>query len=236
MAAQTDIQNNLATVKARIAEAAMAAGRHAGAVTLVAIAKTHPAAVIRRALEAGHRVFGENRVQEAEQKWPALKADYPDLQLHLVGSLQRNKVKRAVQLFDVIETVDRPELARSIAAEMEKSGRRLKCFIQVNTGEEPQKSGVGPEDADALIAACRNDIGLPVDGLMCVPPLDDESSLHFALLAQIGKRNGIDTLSMGMSGDFETAVQFGATHVRVGTAIFGDRAATDAAIEEPAAS
>ena len=223
MAPEADIQDNLRAVKARIAEAAAAAGRDPADVTLVAIAKTHPPGTIRLAIAAGQRIFGENRVQEAEEKWPALKAEFPDLRLHLVGTLQRNKAKRAVQLFDAIETIDRPELARAIAAEIARSGRRPKCFVQVNTGDEPQKGGVRPEDADAFIAACRDDIGLTVDGLMCVPPLEDEPSLHFALLREIARRNGVAELSMGMSGDFETAIQFGATHVRVGTAIFGER-------------
>lgn len=223
MAAEADIQDNLRAVKARIAEAAAATGRDPAAVALVAIAKSHPPGTIRLAIAAGQRIFGENRVQEAEEKWPALKAEFPDLRLHLVGTLQRNKAKRAVQLFDAIETVDRPELARAIAAEIARSGRRPKCFVQVNTGDEPQKGGVRPEDADAFIAACRDDIGLAVDGLMCVPPVEDEPSLHFALLREIARRNGIAELSMGMSGDFETAIQFGATHVRVGTAIFGER-------------
>jgi len=225
MAPDTDIRNNLRAVKARIAEAAAAAGRRPDAVTLVAVAKAHPAAAVRPALDAGHRAFGENRVQEAEAKWPALKADYPEARLHLVGGLQRNKVKRAVALFDVIETIDNPKLARAVAAEMARTGRRPQCFVQVNTGEEPQKGGVAPEDADALVAACRDDIGLAVDGLMCVPPLDEEPSLHFALLREIAGRNGVGLLSMGMSGDFETAIRFGATHVRVGTAIFGERPA-----------
>ena len=225
MAPEADIQDNLRAVKARIAEAAAAAGRDPAAVALVAIAKTHPPGTISLAIAAGQRIFGENRVQEAEEKWPALKAEFPDLRLHLVGTLQRNKAKRAVQLFDAIETIDRPELARAIAAEIARSGRRPKCFVQVNTGDEPQKGGVRPEDADAFIAACRDDIGLAVDGLMCVPPLEDEPSLHFALLREIARRNGVAELSMGMSGDFETAIQFGATHVRVGTAIFGERRA-----------
>ena len=223
MTPEADIQDNLRAVKARIAEAAAAAGRDPADVTLVAIAKTHPPGTIRLAIAAGQRIFGENRVQEAEEKWPALKAEFPDLRLHLVGTLQRNKAKRAVQLFDAIETIDRPELARAIAAEIARSGRRPMCFVQVNTGDEPQKGGVRPEDVDAFIAACRDDIGLAVDGLMCVPPLEDEPSLHFALLREIARRNGVAELSMGMSGDFETAIQFGATHVRVGTAIFGER-------------
>jgi len=225
MAPDTDIRNNLQTVKARIAAAAAGAGRPAAAITLVAVAKSHQPAAIRPALQAGHRVFGENRVQEAEAKWPALKADYPDLRLHLVGGLQRNKVKRAVALFDAIETIDRRELARAVADEIARGGRRPQCFVQVNTGEEPQKGGVAPADADAFIATCRDDFGLAIAGVMCVPPLEDEPSPHFALLREIAKRNGVEGLSMGMSGDFETAIRFGATHVRIGTAIFGERPA-----------
>ncbi len=218
-----DIAHNLATVKARITAAAESAGREAGAATLVAVSKVHPAERVRLALEAGHRTFGENRLQEAEAKWPGLKADFADARLHLVGSLQRNKVRGAVALFDVIETVDRPKLARALTAEMVRTGRRPDCFVQVNTGEEPQKAGVLPGDADTFIAACRDEYRLPIVGLMCIPPADEEPSLHFALLADIAARNGIRGLSMGMSDDFETAVAFGATHVRIGTAVFGPR-------------
>ncbi len=229
MATDSDIRNNLEAVKARMAAAAAEAGRAPETVILVAIAKSHPAAAARQALVAGHRTFGENRVQEAEAKWPTLRAEFPDLRLHLVGGLQRNKVKRAVALFDVIESIDNERLARAVAAEIARTGRRPQCLVQVNTGEEPQKGGVMPEAVDALVAACRGDIGLAVDGLMCVPPLDEEPSLHFALLREIGKRNGLESLSMGMSGDFETAIRFGATHVRIGTAIFGERPAVAAA-------
>ena len=218
-----DIAHNLATVKARIAAAAESAGRDAGAATLVAVTKVHPAERVRLALEAGHRTFGENRLQEAEAKWPGLKADFSDARLHLVGALQRNKVPGAVALFDVIETVDRPKLARALANEMDRTGRRPDCFVQVNTGEEAQKSGVHPGEADAFIADCRRTFGLPLVGLMCIPPVDEEPSLHFALLADIAARNGVEGLSMGMSDDFETAIEFGATHVRVGSAIFGMR-------------
>jgi pyridoxal phosphate enzyme (YggS family) len=168
-------------------------------------------------------VFGENRVQEAEAKWPALKEEFPDLVLHLIGPLQRNKVRRAVRLFDVIETVDRPELACAIAGAARELGRRPQVFIEVNTGEEPQKAGVMPEETDALVHACREEFGLPVRGLMCMPPVDEEPSLHFALLREIASRNRLDDLSMGMSADFDVAVRFGATCVRVGTAIFGAR-------------
>jgi hypothetical protein len=192
-------------------------------VTLVAVGKAHPAATVQGALAAGQRVFGENRVQEALDKWPPLKEEFPDAILHLIGPLQRNKVNRAVALVDVIETIDRRRLAAAVAREIEATGRRPDCFVQVNTGEEPQKAGVAPEEADALIAACRDEYGLPLRGLMCIPPLDEEPSLHFALLRRIAERNGLADLSMGMTADFEVAIRFGATHVRVGTAIFGPR-------------
>jgi hypothetical protein len=192
-------------------------------VALVAVSKTQPAAAVREALIAGHRLFGENRVQEAQAKYPALRESFPDLALHLIGPLQTNKVKDAVALFDVIETVDRPRLAAALAQEMERTGRRLPCLIEVNTGEEPQKSGVMPEAADAFVLECRDQLGLPIIGLMCVPPLDQEPAPHFALLREIARRNSLEVLSMGMSADFETAIRFGATHVRVGTAIFGAR-------------
>ena len=219
------VADNLAAVHARIAGAARAAGRGAESVTLVAVGKTHPAAAVREALAAGHRVFGENRVQEAQGKYPALRETFPDLALHLIGPLQTNKVREAAALFDVIETVDRPRLAVALAREMEHTGRRLPCLIEVNTGEEPQKSGVLPEAADAFVLECRDRLLLPVVGLMCVPPLDEEPSPHFALLREIARRTGLELLSMGMSADFETAIRFGATHVRVGTAIFGARGA-----------
>ena len=215
---------NLASVRAEIAAAAQAAGRAPGEVTLVAVSKTHPAPVIAQALDAGHRVFGENRVQEADGKWPALRKTYPDIALHLIGPLQRNKVRRAVRLFDVIETIDRPDIARAVAEAGRAEGRVPDVFVQVNTGEEPQKAGVFPEDTDALVAACR-ELGLTVRGLMCIPPVDEEPSLHFGLLRQIARRNGLDELSMGMSGDFAVAIHLGATLVRVGTAIFGERPA-----------
>ncbi|MGE0745073.1 MAG: YggS family pyridoxal phosphate-dependent enzyme [Rhodospirillales bacterium] len=216
---------NLEEVRRRVAAAASAAGRDADAVTLVAVSKGHPTALAHAALAAGHRVFGENRVQEAQAKWPALKAAFPDAELHLIGPLQTNKVREAVRLFDVIETVDRPRLAEALAAEMARSGRRPACFIEVNTGEEPQKAGIHPADADAFIAACRDVHKLPLAGLMCIPPAHEEPALHFALLADIARRNDIAGLSMGMSADYETAIRFGATHVRVGTAIFGIRPA-----------
>lgn len=223
MSSKTNIRDTLKTTGQLIETAEAAAGRIPGSVTLIAISKSHPGEAARRALEAGHRVFGENRVQEAQEKWPLLKADYGDVELHLVGSLQRNKVHRAVEIFDAIHTIDRSKLARAVAAEMDKSGRRPVCFLQINTGEEPQKGGVLPAEADAFIAECRDDLGLPVQGLMGIPPLGEEASLHFALLREIARRNGLEGLSMGMSGDFEDAIRFGATHVRVGTAIFGER-------------
>lgn len=223
---QSAIALNLAAVKAEIATAARAAGREPEAVTLVAVSKTHPAETVRQALAAGQRVFGENRVQEADGKYPALRDAYPDLVLHLIGPLQRNKARKAVRLFDVIETVDRPDLARAIAQVAAEEGRRPGVFIQVNTGEEPQKAGVMPEETDALVRVCRDECGLDLRGLMCIPPVDEEPSLHFALLRQIAARNHLGSLSMGMSGDFPVAVQFGATHVRIGTAIFGHRPTT----------
>lgn len=218
-----DIAANLAAVRARIDAAAAAAGRPGAAVQLVAISKTFGAERIRPALAAGHRRFGENRVQEAAAKWPALKAEFGDAMVHLVGHLQTNKAKEAVQLFDVIETLDRPKLAAALAKAMAETGRRPACYVQVNTGEEAQKGGVAPPDADGFIAACRDDHGLPVTGLMCLPPIGEEPAPHFALLRKIADRNGLTILSMGMSADFEIAVEFGATHVRVGTAIFGAR-------------
>ena len=218
-----DVAANLRAVLADIAGAAREAGRDPADVTLVAVTKTHDAARILPALEAGHRVFGENRVQEAAAKWPALREAWPDVTLHLIGPLQSNKARQAVALFDVIETIDRPKLAAALAKEMARSGRRPRCFVQVNTGAEPQKAGVLPQEADAFVAECRERHGLPVDGLMCIPPVDEEPSLHFALLREIAARNGLAGLSMGMSADYRVAVQFGATHVRVGTAIFGER-------------
>ncbi len=220
---------NLVAVRERIAATARDAGRPADAVTLVAVSKTHPAEAVRAALKAGQRVFGENRVQEALAKYPALRREFPQLVLHLIGPLQTNKVKDALLHFDVIETVDRPHLAEVLAREMAKSGRRLPCFIEVNTGEEPQKAGVFPAAADDFIRDCRDRLGLPIEGLMCVPPEHEEPSLHFALLREIARRNGLEKLSMGMSADFETAIRFGATHVRVGTAIFGARRVVTAA-------
>jgi pyridoxal phosphate enzyme (YggS family) len=217
------IAANLAAVRRKIAAAADAAGRSPESVELVAVSKTHSAEAVSEALLAGHRIFGENRVQEAQGKYPELRVRFPDLTLHLIGPLQTNKVRDALAMFDVIESVDRPRLAEALAKEMEHSGRRPPCLIEVNTGEEPQKAGIMPAEADRFIAECRDRLGLPIIGLMCVPPLDEEPALHFALLREIARRNGLTTLSMGMSADFEKAIRFGATHVRVGTAIFGAR-------------
>lgn len=215
---------NYATVKEMMAKAAKKADRAAAAVTLVAVSKTHGADAILPLLAAGHRVFGENRVQEAMAKWPALKERFSDIELHLIGPLQTNKVKDAVALFDVIESVDREKLARALSDAFTKSGTARACYIQVNTGAEPQKAGILPEDTDAFIRLCRDELHLPVRGLMCIPPVDEEPALHFALLRKIAERNGLATLSMGMSGDFDKAIALGSTHVRVGSAIFGSRA------------
>jgi PLP dependent protein len=222
------IAANLAAVRSKIVAATRAAGRQGDEVALVAVSKTHPAEAVREALAAGHRVFGENRVQEAQAKYPALRQAFPDLRLHLIGPLQTNKVKDAVGLFDVIESVDRPRVAEALAREMERTGRRLPCLIEVNIGEEAQKSGVMPAAAADFVAECRGPLGLPIVGLMCVPPLDREPSPYFALLREIARRSDLRLLSMGMSADFETAIRFGATHVRVGTAIFGARGAAAA--------
>jgi PLP dependent protein len=213
----------LADARAKIAAAAKAAGRDPTDVELIVVSKTFGAPEILPLLQAGHRVFGENRVQEAKGKWPELKAKFPDLKLHLIGPLQSNKAKEAVELFDTVHTIDRPKIARALAEEMAKQGKPLQLFIQVNTGEEPQKGGVMPGDADAFIAGCGDKHGLAIEGLMCIPPADEPPSPHFALLAKIAKRNGLKLLSMGMSADFEAAIQLGATHVRVGSAIFGTR-------------
>jgi len=229
---EESIAANLAAVRGRIEAAARAAGRPPEAVSLVAVSKTQPADAVRAALAAGQRVFGENRVQEGLAKFPELRGEFPDLELHLIGPLQTNKVREAVAHFDLIETVDRPRLAAALAREMERTGRHLPCYVEVNTGEEPQKAGVLPEATDEFIAECRDRLGLPIVGLMCIPPEHDEPALHFALLREIARRNGLDILSMGMSADFETAIRFGATHVRVGTAIFGARRVAPAAAAE----
>jgi pyridoxal phosphate enzyme (YggS family) len=213
----------LARVHEHIATAAREAGRDPAAVTLVAVSKTFDAEHIRPVLQAGQRIFGENRVQEAKLKWPGLRAEFPDAEVHLIGPLQSNKAREAVELFDCIHTVDRPKIAHTLATEMSRVGRRPPLFVEVNTGEEPQKAGVTPRDARALVELARDELGLPVIGLMCIPPQEEEPAVHFALLAKLAAELGLAKLSMGMSADYETAVNLGATHVRVGSAIFGHR-------------
>ena len=217
------VQARIAAISERIAGAARQAGRAPADVTLVAVSKVQPEARVEAALEAGLRVFGENYVQPALARWPALRERYPDLELHMIGAIQTNKAKEVVQGFDVVQTLDREKLARALAREMERQDRALPCFIQVNTGEEPQKAGVLPADAERFVALCRDELGLRIEGLMAIPPADEEPSLHFALLADIAARSGLSKLSMGMSDDFETAIAFGATHVRIGSALFGPR-------------
>lgn len=213
----------LRVVQERIAAAAKGAGRDPATVTLVAVGKTFGGGRIRPLIEAGQRAFGENRVQESLEKWPALKEAYPDVDLHLIGPLQSNKTREAVGLFDVIETIDRPKIAHAIAREMARAGKKLKLMVQVNTGEEPQKAGVRPDDLEDMLRLCQDELGLTISGLMCIPPIDEEPALHFALLANLAERHRMPELSMGMSADFETAIALGATHVRVGTALFGPR-------------
>ena len=207
-----------------LARAAADFGRDPAGVTLTCVTKTVEAARLRPLILAGQRVFGENRVQEAQGKWPDLRAGTPDIELHLIGPLQSNKAREAVALFDVIESVDRPKIAEALAHEVQRAGRSPKFYVQVNVGEEPQKAGVAPAEADAFIAQCRNAYGLPIEGVMCIPPDGQQASPYFALTRTIAERNGLKILSMGMSGDWELAVQLGATHVRVGSAIFGARA------------
>ncbi len=218
-----DARANLDVVLHAIRRAERAAHREAEPVTLIAVSKTFDAEDIQPVLDAGHRVFGENRVQEAQGKWPALREAYEGVELHLIGPLQSNKAADAVALFDVIHTIDRPKIAGAIAKEIEAQGRAPKLFVQVNTGEEEQKAGVAPQDVDAFVKACREQYGLAIEGLMCIPPFDEPPAPHFALLQKFAKRNGLTGLSMGMSADFAEAVPFGATHVRVGSAIFGTR-------------
>lgn len=217
-----DILKNFQTVCAAMEKAAAGCGRNKDQITLVAVSKMHETEEILPLIEAGQRVFGENRVQEAMRKYPLLKEKYPDLKLHLIGPLQTNKVKEAVRLFDVIESVDRPELAEKLAGEMKKQEKSIPCFVQVNTGEEPQKSGCVPRETISLVSRCR-DLGLNVAGLMCIPPADDEPAPHFALLKKLARQAGVAELSMGMSDDYPAAIQQGATFIRVGTALFGAR-------------
>ena len=199
------------------------ARRDRSSVTLVAVSKTFATEAIAPVIKAGQRVFGENRVQEAKAKWPALTSVYPDIELHLIGPLQSNKAKEAVALFDVIHSVDRPSICHALAKEIESQKKRPQLFVQINTGEEPQKSGIPPGEADAFLASCRDTYGLQISGLMCIPPANEPPAAHFALTAKIAARNGLKNLSMGMSADFATAIALGATHVRVGSAIFGHR-------------
>jgi len=213
----------LTSVGARIAAAAATAKRDPASVNLIAVTKTFGPEHIVPVLDAGHRRFGENRVQEAKAKWPALQQRAPGIELHLIGPLQSNKAKDAVALFDAIHTIDRPKIARAVADEMARQGRRLQLFIEVNTGEEPQKAGVMPKEAAGLLRLCCEELGLDIAGLMCIPPLDEEPAVHFAFLAKLARELGLAHLSMGMSADFETAIAFGATHVRVGSEIFGTR-------------
>jgi pyridoxal phosphate enzyme (YggS family) len=215
--------NGLSVVRAEIARACRDAGRDPAGVTLVAVSKTFAAETIEPAIAAGQRVFGENRVQEAKTKWPPLFSRHQGLELHLVGALQSNKAKEAVQLFDAIHSVDRASLAEVLGKEIVKQGRRPLLFVEINTGAEPQKAGVLPREADAFLAACRDRYGLAISGLMCLPPQNEAPAPHFALTAKIAQRNGLKFLSMGMSADYPTAIAFGATHVRVGSAIFGAR-------------
>jgi pyridoxal phosphate enzyme (YggS family) len=217
------VASSLHAVQRDITAAARGCGRDPASVKLIAVTKTVPEDVIEEAVASGQRRFGENRVQEAQAKWPELKARYPDLELHLIGPLQSNKVRDAVQVFDVIHSVDRPKLAHTLAEEIARTGKRPRLLVQVNTGEEPQKAGVLPNETDAFVAQCRNAYGLSIEGLMCIPPIDEEPAMHFALLAKIAAPLGLKELSMGMSGDFGTAIAFGATYVRIGTAIFGAR-------------
>jgi PLP dependent protein len=217
------VQDRLRDVRSRMDSVAADCGRKAGAVTLVAVSKTFDSDVIRSALDSGQRVFGENRVQESQTKWPALKAEYPDTELHLIGPLQSNKASEAVALFDIIETVDREKIARVLADEVAKQGRHLEFYVQVNTGLEPQKAGIAPDETVEFVALCRDRLNLNVIGLMCIPPNGENPGPHFALLAKLAEKCKLDRLSMGMSSDYEIAIRFGATSVRVGSAIFGTR-------------
>jgi PLP dependent protein len=217
------LPNGLGSVEQEIARACKEARRDRAEVTLIAVSKTFDAAAISPVIAAGQRVFGENRVQEAKAKWPALMSADPDIALHLIGPLQSNKAREAVALFDAIHSVDRPSICEALAKEIAVQKRNPQLFVQLNTGEEPQKAGVAPDEADAFIASCREKYGLPISGLMCIPPVDDAPAPHFALTAKIAARNRLASLSMGMSADFAIAIQFGATHIRVGTAIFGTR-------------
>jgi len=218
-----ELQERLNEVRSKIAAAERDAGRSARSVELVAVSKTFEADTIRLAIKAGQRIFGENRVQESQGKWPELKEETPGIELHLIGPLQSNKAAEAVALFDVVETIDREKIARAIAEEMKRQGKVLRLYVQVNTGLETQKAGIAPDDTAAFVNFCRDELGLTIEGLMCIPPAEENPGPHFALLAKLGEKCGVTKLSMGMSGDYETAIAFGATNVRVGSAIFGAR-------------
>ncbi|MBK20493.1 MAG: YggS family pyridoxal phosphate-dependent enzyme [Rhodospirillaceae bacterium] len=221
----SSIKENIQIVRERMTTAERSSNRKPGETELVAVSKFHSTAAVAEAIGAGHREFGENRVQEAAEKFPSLKEKYSDITLHLIGPLQTNKARDAIRLFDVIETIDRPKLAKAVAKEMDRQDRRPKLLVQVNTGEEPQKSGVFPTEADEFIRLCVDELELPIEGLMCIPPAGDEPAMHFALLAEMARRNELNVMSMGMSADFEPAIKLGSTHVRIGTAIFGNRPA-----------
>jgi len=215
--------NRFEAVRQRVQEAAQRAGRRAEEITIIGVTKKHFVPVFEPLLQVGHKDFGENRVQEAQSKWPALLDTYPGTRLHLIGPLQTNKVRAAVELFDVIHTVDRVKLAAKLKDVLEETGAQPELFVQINTGEEPQKAGIAPAQADDFITACRDEFGLTISGVMCIPPTEEEPAPHFALLTKISERNNLDFLSMGMSDDFETAIEFGATHIRLGTTLFGPR-------------
>src|SRR3954454_8951284 len=221
---QAEVATRLAEVRQRIGAAARSSRRDPAAVTLIAVSKFQPDSAVEAALMAGQRAFGENYVQEAQTRWPSLRQRWPGIELHMIGGLQSNKAAEAVALFDVIQTLDRPKLARELAKEMARQDRRPRLLVQVNTGEEPQKSGIAPGDLGKFVTLCRNELGLQLAGLMAIPPEDDDVALHAALLAKLAAAQGLSELSIGMSGDYEIAIRFGATHVRVGTAIFGARA------------
>ena len=218
-----DISEAFAQIKTKIDRAAHDSNRLEGKITLIAVSKQQQEDRIEAGLAIGHRIFGENRVQEAQKRWSTRKYDYPDLCLHLIGPLQSNKAADAVRLFDVIHTIDRPKIAVAIAKEAAQQNKNIQCFIQVNTGDEPQKSGISPRDLSSFVDFCREEVGLPIAGLMCIPPVDEEAAIHFGFLNTLASRNNLTGLSMGMSGDYEEAIRFGATHIRVGSALFGSR-------------
>lgn len=222
-APQPDPHARLAAVKTRIVEVCQSVGRNPSSVSLIAVSKTFSADDIRPLLQAGHTRFGENRVQESQAKWPDLKSEFPGIDLHLIGPLQSNKAKEAVALFDCLHTIDRLKIAEAVAAEMAKQSKSLELFVQINTGLEPQKAGIAPKDASEFVTHCRDTLKLRIHGLMCIPPVEEEPAVHFAFLAKMARELGLANLSMGMSGDFETAIEFGATHIRVGSSIFGTR-------------